>query len=115
VVSTRFVVIVIIPVLTLAACGSSPSASQTEHAKNNIPPATVAATNNTETIATANGAGLGPIVFDDRTRKECARRARPGSRIHRPECDPDDRLDTIAGAMTDRLARAPINQLRVAK
>ena len=112
---THFVVTLIFTVLLLAACGSSPSAVEAEQAKGGIPPTTAASTNSTETVATADDAGLGAIVYDDRTRNACKRQARPGSRIHRNSCEYHDPFETKGADISEKLTRAPINQRRVAK
>jgi len=112
---THFVVTIIYTVLLLAACGSSPSAVEADQTKGEIPPTAAASTINTETVATADDAGLGVIVYNDRTRNQCKRQARPGSRIHRSSCEKYDPLETIGANMSERLTRAPVNQVRVAK
>ena len=98
-----------------AACESSPETVEPAQSKRNVPSNNEAIAEQTESGATMTNAGLGVIVYNDKTRAECKRRAQPGSRIHRRNCDADDPLDATGADLTETLVRAPINQRRVAK
>lgn len=113
----HFVVTVIYLVLMLAACGSSPPVVQPGRAELGIPP-TATTVDNTETIAITianENRGSGVLVYNERTRAECKRRARPGSRIYRLNCDAVVYLDTNGGGAVEIMMRAPSNQMRVGK
>ncbi len=86
-------VAIVLAVLTLSACGSTPTFTDTAQvvAPDNAEGPPTGADDASEASAAANSAGLGTIVYKGNTRTNaCKKQRRTGSHLFRVDCaDPD--------------------------
>ena len=108
VLKSHFVGSGVIAILALAACGATPPVVDQQ-------PAAAPAVATDSAVTSVDNSGLGIIIYNERARAECVRRARTGSRIQRLDCGSAESFNTVAGAVQEQITQVPGNQRRVAK